>query len=68
MHFGRCGGGAPQRKWGQRAAWRVPLPSVPLLGSGCSRFVSRPMPQRVGEGLKKWCAGKQAAHTWSLVE
>lgn len=35
-------------------ARRVPLPSVPLLGSGCSRLALRPVPQRVGGGGKKW--------------
>lgn len=39
------------REW---VARRVPLPSVPLLGSGCSRFALRPVPQRVGGGGKKW--------------
>lgn len=35
-------------------ARRGPLPSVPPLGSGCSGFAWRPVPQRVGGGGKKW--------------
>lgn len=64
LHMGRCWGAASQREWGHVVS--APSLSPPgALGAGDSRGANAP--EGGGRG-KKWCVGKQAAHTWRLVE
>lgn len=59
VQVGRSGGGALQRYWGRRAAWRVLLPSVPLLGSGAVGSCAGRCPRELGEEEKSGARGSR---------
>ena len=64
LRMGRCWGAASQREWGHVVS--APSLSPPgALRAGDSRGAKAL--EGGGRG-KKWCVGKQAAHTWRLVE
>lgn len=56
-------GGAPQRERGRWAAWRVPLPSGPLLGSGCiGGLLGASAPEGWGRREKAVCGEAGRTH------